>query len=102
MPYSKVIEQFKAAFQQAYRQVVDADAQLDQLQKEGHGKFDTIFNQDQGFTTKANRFMPYLEEVVGDFDNFEASPSDEKLPALVAKLEQLLATLAQFKGSLKQ
>ncbi|SDI45681.1 hypothetical protein SAMN04488540_101452 [Ferrimonas sediminum] len=101
MPYTNVIAQFKASFQQAYRQVVDADAYLDKLQQDGHGKFKRIFTADQGFKTDATRFMPYLEEVVGEFDAFEAAPSAEQLPPLVKKLELLLNTLAQFKQSLK-
>ncbi|WP_417345169.1 prephenate dehydrogenase [Ferrimonas sp.] len=101
MSYNQVIAQFKATFQQAYRQVVDADAMLEQLRQEGHGKFESVFPEGQGFTTRANRFMPYLEEVVGEFDQFEAAPSAEKLPSLVQKLELLLSTLTQFRESMK-
>ncbi|TKB51356.1 prephenate dehydrogenase [Ferrimonas sediminicola] len=101
MSYNQVISQFKATFQQAYRQVVDADAQLEQLRHDGHGKFDAVFPEGQGFTTKANKFMPYLEEVVGEFDRFEAAPSADKLPSLVQKLELLLSTLARFRESMK-
>lgn len=43
MPYTKVLEQLTENLQLAYRQAIDADTRLDELQKAGMGKFSHIF-----------------------------------------------------------
>ncbi|WP_345866794.1 prephenate dehydrogenase [Shewanella algae] len=103
MPYTKVIEQLKANLQTAYRQAVDADNRLDQLQQAGHGKFSAVFTQEQGFTTCSNRFLPYVQELAQAVADLEAetAPTPEQLEALLPKPAVLLQTLQKFKQQSK-
>ncbi|GLP97290.1 prephenate dehydrogenase [Paraferrimonas sedimenticola] len=102
MATDTVLAQIRASLQTAYRQVHDADKTLEQLGQKGHANFGKIFKADQGFTAESNRFMPYLEEVVSDYDKLAASEQldPEQLKPLVSKLGLLLNTLAQFKQQL--
>ncbi|MBB1268198.1 prephenate dehydrogenase [Shewanella sp. SR44-3] len=103
MPYTKVIQQLKENLQTAYRQAIDSDVKLDELQKAGHGKFSAIFAQDQGFETQSNRFLPYVQELANELETFQGSPhiSPEALEAHVIKLGVLLQTLQTFKQNSK-
>ncbi|WP_076412057.1 prephenate dehydrogenase [Shewanella sp. UCD-KL12] len=103
MPHTRVIEQLKENLQSAYRKSIDADGKLDELKKAGHGKFNTIFTQEQGFTTSSKRFKPYVQELADELDRL---PTDaEELPAalekFVPKLAVLLQTLQAFKEQAK-
>ncbi|MFQ6371573.1 prephenate dehydrogenase [Shewanella sp. YIC-542] len=99
MTYAKVIAQLKTNLQTAYRQAVDADNSLDQLQQQGHAKFAKIFTDEQGFTTSSTRFLPYVQELADIVARLEeeTSPSQEQLEHLVKQLAILLQTLARFK-----
>ena len=104
-----VLEQLKQNLQIIYRKAIDADAALSQLQQQGKGKFATIFDENSPFTTRAKRFEPYVQEVAGHMDgfvamDFAATPMSDLQPQLtisVQQIEALLATLAQFKATLK-
>ncbi|RTR40519.1 prephenate dehydrogenase [Shewanella canadensis] len=103
MPHTRVIEQLKDNLQTAYRKSIDADGKLDELKKAGHVKFNTIFTQEEGFSTSSNRFCPYVQELADELDKM---PTDaEKLPAalekFVRKLGVLLQTLQAFKEQSK-
>jgi hypothetical protein len=99
MPYTNVFLQIKENLQIAYRQAIDSDARLDELRKAGHGKFVAIFTEDQGFTESSNRFLPYVQELVIEFDKMQNSThvAQETLEAFVKKLATLLQTLQVFK-----
>ncbi|ASJ95478.1 MULTISPECIES: hypothetical protein [Shewanella] len=103
MPHSHLIEQLKENLQVAYRQAIDADAKLDELKKAGHGKFTTIFTQDEGFKARSNRFGPYVQELA---DEMTQLPTDAEalapaLESFVRKLGVLLQTLQAFKSQAK-
>ncbi|NRB22584.1 prephenate dehydrogenase [Shewanella sp.] len=103
MPHTRVIEQLKQNLQSAYRKSIDADGKLDELKKAGHGKFNRIFAQTEGFTTSSNRFKPYVQELA---DELEVLPTDsETMPAaletFVRKLGILIQTLQAFKEQSK-
>lgn len=103
MPHSQLIEQLKENLQVAYRQAIDADAKLDELKKAGHGKFNTIFTQDEGFDARSNRFTPYVQELAHEMtqlptDTTAMAPALEKF---VRKLGVLLQTLQAFKAQTK-
>ncbi|ABO22309.1 hypothetical protein SHLO109777_12885 [Shewanella loihica] len=103
MPHSHLIEQLKENLQLAYRQAIDADAKLDELKKAGHGKFTTIFTQDEGFTSRSNRFGPYVQELADEMTKLPRQ-GDGLAPALesfVRKLGVLLQTLQAFKSQAK-
>lgn len=97
MPYGNVITQLKTNLQTAYRQAVDADAKLDQLQQAGHGKFAKIFGDEQGFNTASTRFLPYVKELAEAVTQLEQQQDQVLLESVVKRLALLLTTLAQFK-----
>ncbi|MBY5992268.1 prephenate dehydrogenase [Ferrimonas balearica] len=101
MSFDTVIEQYRNSLQTAYRQAVDADAMLDAMQQEGQAKFSAIFREDAGFTSQANRFGPYVQELAQALTQFEAAPDAEALPQMVQQLELLLTTLHQLRQQLK-
>ena len=94
-----VHQQLQETLQTLYRKAVDADARLDQLQQQQKGKFAAIFAEDSGFTTRAKRFSPYVEEIAQDWQALKTLPEEEAKSALVPlvkKIELALATLGQF------
>ncbi|MDB2386434.1 prephenate dehydrogenase [Shewanella sp.] len=103
MPHTQVIEQLKASLQTAYRQAIDADSRLDELKKAGHAKFHTIFTNDEGFSTRSNRFQPYVQELATEMtmitSNTDALPN--ALESYVRKLGLLLQTMQAFKSNAK-
>ena len=104
-----IIEKLQENLQIIYRKAVDADAKLDAFQKDGKGKFNTIFAESSPFKARAKRFEPYVAEVCENMDAFVAldleqtdkTEIEQRLGVLVAQIEQLLTTLVQFKESLK-
>lgn len=98
MPYVKVIEQLKDNLQTAYRQAIDADAKLNELQKSGHAKFSAIFTENEGFNGRHNRFLPYVQELADDLNLLQPEQMDKaQLEMFVKKLGVLLQTLQVFK-----
>ena len=93
-----IIEQLNANLKIVYRQALDADKKLDDLQQKGHGKFKGIFAKDAGFDFEAKRFKPYVLDVAADVESLSNDGMDEeKLKKTVIKLQQLLQLLATFK-----
>ncbi|WP_394130248.1 prephenate dehydrogenase [Shewanella maritima] len=103
MPYTKVLQQIKENLQTAYRQSIDCDTRLDELRKAGHGKFVAIFTEEQGFSQKSNRFLPYVKELATEFETFQDSThiEPEALESFVKRLATLLQTMQAFKQSSK-
>jgi len=98
MPYTKVIEQLTDNLQLAYRQAIDADNALDELKKAGHGKFSYVFTAEEGFSTRSNRFQPYIQELAEELNSLKQAPSAAKLETMVRKLGLLLQTLQALKS----
>lgn len=95
--------QLQETLQTLYRKAIDADNALNQLQREQKGKFQTIFNDDQGFSTQAKRFSPYVEEIASDWQAWQKMNEEEAraaLPPMVKKIELLFSTINQFQTSL--
>jgi len=93
-----IIEQLNANLKIVYRQALDADKRLDELQQQGHGKFKALFAEDAGFDFEAKRFKPYVLDVAADVENLSSNGMDEeKLKKAVLKLQSLLTLLATFK-----
>lgn len=103
MPYTQVIQQLKENLQAAYRQAIDADVKLDELQKAGMGKFSAIFNADQGFKQQSSRFLPYVQELANELETLQGSTHipPEALEQHVIKLGVLMQTLQAFKQNSK-
>ncbi|MDP2560845.1 primosomal replication protein PriC [Psychrobium sp. 1_MG-2023] len=87
-----------------YRQSIDADKAIDELRQQDMAKFSAIFDEQQGFKTKANRFTPYAEELGNDLVALQQAESDDVptlVQPLVAKIEIQLQLLQVFKSNLK-
>lgn len=101
---NKIIEMLNENLRVIYRKSVDADAALQALQTKGKGKFEAIFSDGSGFSTRNKRFGPYVEELAGEIAPLaeaEQETINQALPPIVKKMELLLTTLAQFKQTLK-
>ncbi|WP_440054244.1 prephenate dehydrogenase [Pseudoalteromonas sp. T1lg65] len=94
-----VIDKLNENLKLAYRQAVDADSKLDELQKQGHGKFKALFSEDAGFSFEAKRFKPYLLDVAADVEALSKAESldEQQLKQTIVKLQNLLQLLATFK-----
>ena len=94
-----VIEKLNENLKVVYRQALDADKKLDELQQQGHGKFKALFTEDAGFTFEAKRFKPYVLDVAADVEALShyEELDQQKLTLAVTKLQNLLKLLATFK-----
>ncbi|TMO57777.1 prephenate dehydrogenase [Pseudoalteromonas aurantia] len=94
-----VIEKLNENLKVVYRQALDADKKLDELQQQGHGKFKALFTEDAGFTFDAKRFKPYVLDVAADVEALSNNDEldQQKLTLAVTKLQNLLKLLATFK-----
>lgn len=99
---SEGMEQVEQKLQQhlqvLYRQVVDADAYLDNLREQGKAQFQDVFADGSTFTTSSNRFQPYLKEITENVEQWQQGKDDEQLlQAIVQQLQLLTETLARLK-----
>ncbi|MBE0366393.1 prephenate dehydrogenase [Pseudoalteromonas sp. MMG013] len=94
-----VIEKLNENLKVVYRQALDADKKLDELQQQGHGKFKALFTEEAGFTFEAKRFKPYVLDVAADVEalSHHEELDQHKLTLAVTKLQNLLKLLATFK-----
>jgi primosomal protein N'' len=98
----EVINKLKENLQIIYRKALDADKQLDTLNKDGKGKFTVIFGDDSEFSSRSKRFIPYVEELAIEITALESEKSNhtELLPRIVKKIQTLLVTLEKFKSTI--
>jgi len=100
----QLLNQLDANLKELYRKAVDADLMLEQLQQQGHGKYQQIFPADGVFQANSNRFMPYLTEsaelvaAIRQTQQFNTAT----LELLVKQLKQLHQTLAVFRTALQK
>ncbi|KZN48753.1 hypothetical protein N474_24530 [Pseudoalteromonas luteoviolacea CPMOR-2] len=94
-----IIDKLNENLKVVYRQALDADKKLDELQQQGHGKFTALFTKDAGFGFEAKRFKPYVLDVAADVDELSKSEQldEERLKRAVFKIQQLLQLLSTFK-----
>lgn len=104
MPHSQLFTALQENIRLIYRQSIDADKQINELRQQEMAKFSAIFDETQGFVTKANRFTPYAEELAKELIEIKEA-ANEQVPALltplVAKIEIQLQLLQVFKANLK-
>ncbi|KMT65674.1 hypothetical protein [Catenovulum maritimum] len=93
-----IIEALRQSLATAYKQAIDCDKFLDEIQEQGHGKYKAIFTT--GFEAKSDRFLPYVEEVGKAFyeltENHKTDFSPEAIKPMVKQLEIIFATQAKF------
>ena len=76
-----------------------ADASLADLREKKQASFEAIFTKDAGFTSSANTFQPYVEEIADDLLRWQSSEDKPLLINLVKKIEKLFTVLANFEQS---
>ena len=99
---NSIIEQLNNNLKIVYRQALDADLQLDELTKQGKGKFAALFSKDSAFSVEAKRFKPYVLDVATDVEALSQQEvlDQELLKTTVLKLQQLHRLLSDFKTGL--
>ncbi len=97
----KIIEAIRENLALAYQKAIDCDAMLEQLKEQGHGQFSAIFSD--GFNTKADRFLPYVEEVAASFYpitqlsvNQQNQLNAAEFSDIIKQLEIIFATQTKF------
>ncbi|MBU2882623.1 prephenate dehydrogenase [Psychrosphaera sp. B3R10] len=97
-----IISSLEENLKSLYRKAVDADIRINDLKKQGHGKFGHIFKQEDLFSIKANKFMPYLEETAAKIlhlkESGDLTSHQAELETVVKQLHLLHKTLAEFKA----
>lgn len=94
----KIEQQLQLQLQDIYRQSIDADEFLKGVREQGGAKFAQIFPENTVFDTQANLFKPYITETAAVFQLWqEDRENEEKLQALMQRLQLLLETLAALK-----
>lgn len=83
------------------RKSLAADATLTDLREKKMAGFEAIFKKDAGFTSTANTFQPYVQEVADDLLKWQETQDQQLLIALVKKIEQLFTVLGNFEQSYK-
>jgi primosomal protein N'' len=76
-----------------------ADATLADLREKQKASFKAIFTADSAFSSSADTFQPYVEEVADDLLKWQESKDQSQLITLVKKIEQLFTVLANFEQS---
>jgi len=104
MPHTQLFTALQENIRLIYRQSIDADKKINELRQQDMAKFSSIFDQSQGFSTKANRFTPYAEELAKDLIELQQLSPEEitkQVQPLVVKIEVSLQILQVFKANLK-
>ncbi len=104
MPHSQLFAALQENIRLIYRQSLDADKSIDDLQQQDMAKFSAIFSEQHGFIAKSDRFVPYSQELGADLVILQQA--DEKdvptlVQPLVAKIEIQLQLLQVFKSNFK-
>ncbi|TMM46079.1 hypothetical protein [Colwellia ponticola] len=76
-----------------------ADATLADLREKKKASFKAVFTEDSPFSSSADTFQPYVEEVAEDLLKWQESKDQALLVSLVKKIEQLFTVLANFEQS---
>lgn len=76
-----------------------ADATLADLREKKKASFKAVFTADSPFSSSADTFQPYVEEVAEDLLKWQESKDQALLVSLVKKIEQLFTVLANFEQS---
>ncbi|MBU2968827.1 MULTISPECIES: hypothetical protein [unclassified Pseudoalteromonas] len=92
-----VIEQLNNNLKVLYRQALDADNQLDTLQKNGHAKFSALL-KDPAFSFDAKRFKPYILDIASAVETLSKQDDLDTalLESTVVKLQKIHQLLANF------
>ncbi len=97
----QLLQQLDQNLKELYRKALDADTLLDQLQQQGHGKYQAIFPAGL-LEVESNRFMPYLSETAEQISAIRQTQqfNTATLENVVRQLQQLHKTLQEFRVAL--
>lgn len=88
--------QLAATLNQALTDAQHLDLALTTLRADGRAQFRAIFRDDAGFETSADRFVPYVNELMLSIDALRDEPQwQQPLAQEVKKLHLLLQTIAR-------
>ena len=95
----QLLEQLDQNLKDLYRKALDADAVLNEIQQQGHGKHQAIFVDDKSFLVSSNRFMPYLSEAAEHVAAMRQTQqfNTATLQRVVKQIQLLHKTLAEFR-----
>ncbi|MDR7120976.1 prephenate dehydrogenase [Rheinheimera soli] len=95
----QLLDQLDQNLKELYRKAVDADALLDEVQQQGHGKYQRIFVDDKSFQVSSDRFMPYLSEAAEQVAAMRQTQqfNTATLQRVVKQIQLLHKTLAEFR-----
>ncbi len=82
-----------------YPLALEADEQLELLQKNEKGRFSAVFHADSGFLVNGNRFLPYLIELNDEIQSLKIMDSANQLPKItdiVRKIKTMHEILGRF------
>lgn len=105
MTNQELHEQLTAQLKSFYNPAMEADEFLALLSKRRMGKFSSIFSAESGFKCSANRFLPYMEELVDDqaaLPKPEEAGFEEAITKLLMKFKEMHLLLAHFSEQLKE
>ena len=85
-----LINSLESNLKELYRKAIDADGQINELKKQGHGKFSAIFAESELFLIKADKFMPYLEETAEEI--LQLKNSEESVETNKEKIDVMKRT----------
>ena len=102
-----LINSLESNLKDLYRKAIDADNQINELKKQGHGKFSSVFSDSELFSVQADKFMPYLEETAEDILDLQniarsAESNKGKIEQIVKKLHLLHTNIANFSQLVKK
>lgn len=92
----KIDQQLIDNISQILKRSLTADATLADLRSKNKAAFKSIFTKKAGFSSNANTFQPYVEELADDLIKWQENQDQTLLIALVKKIEQLFTVLANF------
>jgi len=104
-----IIAKLNENLQLLYRKAVDADSVIEQLQSQGKGRHQAVFQTEAGFRTKSNKFVPYVAELTDEVALLQQLLAEQKesefklqLAGLVKKIEAAFITLDNFNRAVEQ
>lgn len=99
---STINQQLIDNISQLLKRSIIADSALMQLREDKKAGFSAIFKADAGFTSQANTFQPYIEEVSNDLLAWQQSQDKNLLVILVKKIDKLFKILTEFEKNYQQ
>ena len=96
-----LMTKLQAHLKALYQRAIDADQQLDALKQQGYGQFSAILDKPMLFSTKADRFQPYVFELAEKVSRLEEEIKTDHLRLTLHGMQEITSLLEQFKTSIQ-